>query len=78
MNGTTKFPRKIRRTLLVGCVTLWTAAFLATHVPLPALSTAVPSDKVLHFAGYLVISGLFVLTLFAYNIRRWRRVIEVI
>ena len=71
-------PLPRRRVLLYTCVALWVAAFIATHVPPVRVPTLGPGDKVLHAAGYFVLSGMFLLALSAYRAPRGKRVALVV
>ena len=64
--------------MVVVCAATWLGAFVATHVPQPRLPYLVASDKVLHFAGFLLLSSLLLLTVAAFGAARTRRVVMVI
>jgi VanZ family protein len=53
-------------------------AAVATHLPAPELSGIHVSDKLLHFAGFLVLASLFWLSLLAYASPGRRRVPTVL
>lgn len=59
--------RRRRRGLLAACITLWTTEAVLTHIPLPTLPPAAPSDKTMHFAAYFVLATSLLLTLWAYG-----------
>ncbi len=68
-------PSRIRRPLTAACVACWLAAFAATHVPLrlPPTGPVPSSDKTLHFAGYLGLGLIVLLTLHVRSVRGRRR-----
>ena len=63
-----------RRLILSACLIAWSGALIATHIPAAHLPRAGVSDKVLHAAGYFIISGLFWLTLWAYGVTGAKRI----
>ena len=58
-------------------IATWSLAFVATHVPSRVLPESMPADSMLHFAGYLVLGGLLLLTTAGYYARPVRRAILV-
>ena len=52
--------RWIISVVLAAC---WIGAFTATHIPAKEMPKLPATDKTLHFVGFLVLTGLFVLTL---------------
>ncbi len=67
--------RRRRRYVLAACVTLWHAAFIATHVPAKSLPKVGVGDKWLHAACFFVLGSLLMATLAAYRRRPIRRAI---
>jgi len=68
-----------RKRLLGALVVVWTAGFVATHVPPATLpSIAAVGDKRLHFAGYFFLTGMFALTLVAHGLRPLRRTVVAV
>ena len=65
--------RHARRFLWAGLALYWLVIFVLTHTPPPEAAEPPPyNDKVAHFFGYLVLSGLLYLTLWI-NKPAWRR-----
>jgi len=54
-----------RHWLLAGCIALWVAMFVATHVPLPELPEVPGEDKTFHAITYLLLAAAMVLMLAA-------------
>ncbi len=77
MKGHSRPRRTGRRILLAISVAIWIMAFVATHIPGSAFPRPLPSDKLLHFVGYLVLGGLLLATAAAYDTRPARRAILV-
>jgi VanZ family protein len=63
-----------RRWVLGACVLAWTGALVSSHAPAPRLPEIGVGDKGLHVAGFLVLTGLFWLTLAAHGRRRLARI----
>ena len=63
-----------RRLILSACLIVWVGALIATHIPASHLPRAGVSDKLLHAAGYFVISGLFWLTLRVHGVTGTKRI----
>jgi VanZ family protein len=66
--------RNYRRNSTLLCAVLWVAAAIITHIPGDKIPSIPASDKTLHFIGYLVLAGSFLLTLRMHNVRpapRW-------
>ena len=63
-----------RRLVLSACLIVWAGALIATHLPADRLPMAGVSDKLLHAAGYFVISGLFWLTLRVHGVAAGKRI----
>ena len=62
--------------MAIACGTLWVMAFVATHIPAPALPLDMPAgDKTLHLIGYFVLTVMFVVMLKCYGVAMWRRVV---
>lgn len=59
--------RRARRTVLLGCIVAWLAAFAATHWPLAHPPHIQVSDKTLHVVGYFTLATVFWLMLLAYG-----------
>ncbi len=72
------FIRPQHRFFLYACIGLWTSAFVATHVPMSPQGEVFPSDKTLHFLGYLVLGGILLATAKAYRVKRIKRIPAVI
>ena len=62
-----------RRLLLGACLTIWLAAFVATHLPPRDVPRTGVGDIYLHAAGFFVLGTLLLLTLAAYGAARPRR-----
>jgi VanZ family protein len=69
---------RARRAILLTCIGTWVLAAVATHLPAPEVSGIHVSDKLLHFAGFLVLASLFWLSLLAYAAPVHRRVPTVL
>lgn len=69
---------RARRVVLLTCVGTWLIAAVATHIPAPERLPVQVSDKTLHLVGFFVLASLFWLSLTAYGVRGWRRVVTVI
>ena len=67
-----------RRRLVWTTALIWTAAFVATHVPTKELPALIGTDKVLHAIGYAVLAGALLMTLTAYRVAPLRRIPFVI
>ncbi len=63
-----------RRLVLSACIIVWAGALIATHIPAERLPRVGGSDKLLHAAGYFVISGLFWLTLRVHGVAGAKRI----
>ena len=70
--------KKVRLLLLLACIAIWITAALMTHLPPESVPGFETSDKVLHFLGYFVLTGVFELVLWSYGHPRWRRFIIAI
>lgn len=70
--------KKVRLLLLLACIAIWITAALMTHLPPENVPGFETSDKVLHFLGYFVLTGVFELVLWSYGHPRWRRFIIAI
>ena len=68
----------VRPLLLLACIAIWITAALMTHLPPDSVPGFETSDKVLHFLGYFVLTGVFELVLWSYGHPRWRRFIIAI
>lgn len=68
---------RARRAVLLTCVGTWLIAAVATHIPAPQHIPVRVSDKTLHLVGFFVLASLFWLSLTAYGVRGWRRMIAV-
>jgi VanZ family protein len=60
------------------CIALWTCAFAATHAPKGTLPSTGLSDPTLHFFGYLVLSGVLLLSAASYGLGRLKGAMAVI
>ena len=63
MSPSPPFRRTARRSLVIACTALWITAFVLTHIPAERITPPGLSDKTLHFLGYFMLSGLFMLAL---------------
>lgn len=77
MNPATQLHRH-RRVVLYTCITLWVAAFVATHIPAAGVPPIAVRDVTLHAIGYFGLATAMWLTVFAYRGRAGRRAIMVI
>jgi VanZ family protein len=68
---------RIRRYLAAACAVVWTAAFVATHVPSRRLPDLSVKDTTLHVIGYFFLASTLLLTLSAYATRRQARALLV-
>ena len=68
----------LRRIIVTGCIVLWLAALVATHVPAEQVPEVRFSDWTLHALGYLALGSAFWLTLWAHGAGRWKRVMWVL
>ena len=77
MNRSPAILHRSRRVAVIACAVLWIGAFVVTHVPAEKLPETYLGDEELHFLGFFALSGLFVLSLAAYNAAPVRRVVIV-
>ncbi len=63
----------LRWSSVVVCAAVWLAAAAATHVPMETFSEVPVGDVVLHFAGYLGLACVFLLTLRVHGVAFARR-----
>jgi len=75
MTKKTNFLRRFRKLIAVACAIAWLCAFAASHAPLKRLPANLPSDKLLHFVGFLVLAGLLWLTFAAFGLTTARRLV---
>ena len=78
MNRPARIPARARglrrRLVLVGCLIVWVAAVIATHIPVGRLPHSGVSDKLLHAAGYFVLAGVLWLTLRVHGVSGAKRI----
>jgi len=67
------FRQVARRSLIIACAALWTTAFVLTHIPAEKITPPGLSDKTLHFLGYFLLGGLFVLAMAGSGVSPLRR-----
>jgi VanZ family protein len=66
---------RLRKPILILCILAWVGAFGASHIPAGEISKIkLPSDGLLHAAGFGVIGTLLLLSLAAFGVSRLRRV----
>ena len=68
-----RYPER-RHALLATCLTVWTAAIIATHIPPGRVPHMGVSDKLLHVLGYFVLASVFWMTLKGYRVNRLMRI----
>ena len=70
--------RRLRRCVLIACITIWLAAFSASHVPQQHVPALHVTDVVLHAVGFFVLASLFSWMLASRGVAPFRRVVAVI
>ena len=64
-----------RRFFTVVCVVVWLTAATATHIPADSMPDISVGDVLLHFTGYLGLTGVFLFTLRVHGVRLSHRIL---